>query len=93
MPTVAMMNISLPLIGAGFVRRSIASTTSPPVITHTIRIDTRAPIVSARWYPNEYDADASIPISRMQYADTTKENTSENMWAASDMIAMLHSKT
>lgn len=51
----------------------------PPVIIQTMRMETSAPMVSARWYPNEYLASALVSIRRMQYTDTTKERTSENM--------------
>lgn len=53
-PNKAIKNISLPLMGSGFLIRSMASKTKYAVITQTNATDAKAPKVCALWNPKVY---------------------------------------
>lgn len=49
----------------------------------------RAPMISIRWYPNEYVWWLRQVTAQDAKKDTAKPATSLNKWAASDIIATL----
>lgn len=70
----------------------IASITNHTVRPHMTKTDVRAPKISALWYPKDIFLLAYILESLIAIILITKPETSEKIWAASDIMAKLLAK-